>query len=77
MSQLKNKKLLKYITFRIKELRKERNITQEIFYFDTNIHIGRIEQGKLNISVSTMYEICKYFNVSMSDFFKNIENGIE
>ncbi len=77
MSQLKNKKLLKYVSSRIKELRREQNITQEIFYFDTNIHIGRIEQGKLNISISTIYEICKYFNVTVSDFFKGLENEIE
>lgn len=73
MGQLKNKKLLKAIAIHLKELRESRNITQEDFYNDTNIHIARIETGNNNISISTLDAICKYFDISISKFFYKIE----
>lgn len=67
--QIKNPTLLLSISQRIKELRSKQGVTQEVFYNDTNIHIARIEQGQLNVSVSTLSVICKYLNISLSDFF--------
>ncbi|MBC8487871.1 MAG: helix-turn-helix transcriptional regulator [Bacteroidetes bacterium] len=72
MGQIRNDKLLKLIALKIKELRAENEISQEDFYNDTNIHIARIETGKINISVSTLHSICRYFNISLSDFFMDI-----
>ena len=57
---------------KIKQLREEKGVSQEIFYIDTDIHIARIETGKLNITVSTLKDICDYFGISLSDFFKDI-----
>jgi transcriptional regulator with XRE-family HTH domain len=73
MGQIKNKKLLKSIAVQLKELRLLYNITQEDFYNDTNIHIARIETGNNNVSISTLDEICQYFNISLSKFFAKIE----
>lgn len=72
--QLNNKELLKKIVYCIKELRKTKSITLEVFYFDTGIHLARIEQGKQNISISTLSKICEYFEISLSDFFVLIES---
>lgn len=69
-----NKELLKATVVSIKELRSNKNITLEVFYFDTGIHLARIEQGKQNISISTLSKICHYLNISMSDFFKIVES---
>lgn len=71
--QYQNKELLNKIILKIKELRKSNNVTLETFYFDTGIHLARIEQGKTNITISTLHKICNYFNISLSDFFKSIE----
>jgi transcriptional regulator with XRE-family HTH domain len=73
MVQLRNKTLLKKVAKRIKDLRIAMNITQQKFYFDTDIHIARIEVGEQNISVSTLSAICKYLDISMSEFFRGIE----
>ena len=67
-----NRDLLLKIAQRIKQLREEKNISQEMFYIDTDIHIARIETGKLNITVSTLQAICEYFEVSLFDFFSAI-----
>ncbi len=58
---------------RIKALRKERNLTQEIAYNDTGIHFARIEQGNRDISYTTLLKICKYFEISPEEFFKGMK----
>ena len=68
-----NTDLLLSIAQRIKQLRMEKGVSQETFYIDTDIHIARIESGKSNITVSTLNDICKYFDVSLSEFFSTIE----
>ncbi|MBE7442699.1 MAG: helix-turn-helix transcriptional regulator [Flavobacteriales bacterium] len=61
--------LLFNISKRIKELREKRNLTQEVFYNDTGINIGRIERSKRNLSVSTLKKICEYLEISLEEFF--------
>ena len=72
--QFQDAEHLKTIILTIKEVRKSSGITLETFYFDTGIHLARIEQGKTNISVSTLSKICNYFNLSLADFFKLLES---
>lgn len=71
--QPRNINLNHRIVFCIKEIRKEKNITLEVFYFDTGIHLARIEQGKQNITVATLLKICNYFGMKLSDFFLLVE----
>lgn len=52
------------LALRVKEIRKNQNISQLQFLVDTNIHIGRIEMGKTNVTIETFFNICKYLNVS-------------
>jgi transcriptional regulator with XRE-family HTH domain len=70
-----NTSLLLSIAQRIKQLRMEKGISQESFFIETDIHIARIESGKSNITVSTLSDICKYFEISLSDFFSTIESN--
>jgi transcriptional regulator with XRE-family HTH domain len=72
MGQLRNKALLDKIADKIKKLREEKGITLEQFYNDTNIHLSRLEHSRANVSISTLKEVCKYFNVSLHEFFKDI-----
>ena len=74
MEQIRDRKLLQKISVVIKELREEKGLTQEEVYNDTNIHVGRIETAKANLSVSTLSALCKYFKIRVSDFFKRVEN---
>ena len=70
-----NTDLLLSIAQRIKQLRIEKGVSQETFFIETDIHIARIESGKSNITVSTLSDICKYFEISLSDFFSTIESN--
>jgi transcriptional regulator with XRE-family HTH domain len=60
------------IAKKIKQIREEKNITIENFYIDTNIHISRVESGKVNFSINTLIIICNYLEVSLHDFFLGI-----
>lgn len=70
MSQQKDLELLSEIAKKLKTLRSIKGVSQLDVLNDTGIHIARIETGKMNISVSTLSILCKYFDISISDFFK-------
>ena len=53
---------------RLKELRKVKNVTQEQVSIDTGIHIARIEQGKRDISYTTLLKLAEYFGVGLDKF---------
>lgn len=72
MTQLKNEVLLKKMAARLKFVREKSGITQEQFFNDTGIHLARIETGTSNITISTLDAICKYFNITIEQFFKGI-----
>ncbi|HSU26799.1 MAG TPA: helix-turn-helix transcriptional regulator [Chitinophagaceae bacterium] len=74
MPQIRDTKLLQKIAIIIKELRDEQHLTQEDVYNDTNIHVGRIETAKANLSVSSLSALCRYFKISLSDFHKKVES---
>lgn len=73
MRRLKDQKLLGRIALVLKELRDEKNLSQEDVYNETNIHIGRIESSKANPTISTLSALCDYFDIRISDFFKKVE----
>lgn len=73
MKKSRNQKFLNKIILRIKELREERDITQEVFYNDTGINIGRIERGLRDFNMTTLYTICQYFEIPVEEFFKKLK----
>ena len=72
MKEDDNKEILLELANRIKTLRNERKLTQAMCYDDTGINFGRIERGVRDVSFTTLIKICKYFNVSMNEFLKDI-----
>ena len=72
MGQLRDEIVIQKIVDKIKKLRAQHGVTLEQFYNDTNIHLSRIESEKVNMSVSTLSAICKYFKISISEFLKGV-----
>lgn len=72
MKQIRNQELLIHIALRIKQLREKNGVSQEIMYFDTQIHVARIETAKCNLTISTLDAICAYFGITLSEFFAGI-----
>ncbi|MEZ0130149.1 hypothetical protein AB9T88_10480 [Flavobacterium sp. LBUM151] len=79
MTQYKNYRLLKAISLVSKEYRELKNVNQLEVNNDikenkkVTFHIGRIEAAKNNVSISTLQLLCEYFEISLSDFMKRVE----
>jgi len=73
MGQIRDKILLETITKKLKALRLAKGVSQEEIYNEIDIHIGRIESQKVNITVSTLSKLCDYFEISLETFFKEIK----
>ncbi len=69
MENFSKEAALSQLAKRVKELRKLKGVSQQNAYNDTGIHFARIEQGKIDISHTTLLRICEYFEISLKDFF--------
>jgi DNA-binding XRE family transcriptional regulator len=67
-SVMEKQELLLQLALRLKELRKLKNVTQEEVHYATGIHVARIEQGKRDISYTTLLRLAQYFNTDLNAF---------
>lgn len=65
---MEEKELLASLSQKLKELRRVKGVTQEEVFNDTGIHVDRIEQGKRDISFTTLCKLAIYFGVDLSAF---------
>lgn len=65
--------LAEHIALRLKELRRVKDVSQITVSFDTDINIGRLETGQHLCTINTIVKLCKYFNVTLEDFFKGVK----
>jgi len=70
MNKVSKEVLLLNLAKRVKQLRKEKGVTQEEALFDTGIQFSRIEQGKRDIQLSTLNSLCDYFEIELKAFFE-------
>ena len=71
---MEQREILLHLANRVKQLRKEKGVTQEQMYNDTGIHVARIEQGKRDISFTTLVKMAEYFETSLGEFDASIQN---
>ncbi|MBI2259952.1 MAG: helix-turn-helix transcriptional regulator [Flavobacteriia bacterium] len=72
MKSLNEKLVSKYIGNKLKEHRKNQNITQSQLAYESGIprvQVGRIERGEINTTIKTLIQISKALNVQPSAFF--------
>lgn len=65
-------KFLESVRNQLKLIRNERGVSQEEVYLELNIHIGRIETSQSNITILTLYKLCKFYNIDIKEFFNRI-----
>ena len=62
----------RFIGNRIRELRKQRGLSQEAFGYKAGLHlthIGAIERGEKNWSIDTILKVARGLNVDIKDLF--------
>lgn len=63
--------LMQQVAKRIRDLRRENKLSQRLMSYDTDLNIGRIEACQNVVSLATIIKICKYFKISIAEFFKD------
>ncbi|WP_082944188.1 helix-turn-helix domain-containing protein [Alistipes provencensis] len=64
---------IRYISTRIKELRKERMLTVQELAYRCDMersNLSRIEAGRTNLTIRTMCIICNALNVNLRDVIR-------
>ena len=62
-----DKTILTEFAIKVKAYRQKKGVTQQDAYNDTGIHFGRIEQGKRDVSLTTLIKIIAYLEINASD----------
>lgn len=60
------------VVHRLQRLRRERGYTLQEVYDATGIHIARLEARKANMTVLTLAALCRYYEVTLADFFHGL-----
>jgi DNA-binding XRE family transcriptional regulator len=66
----------KTVGARIVQLRKKKKTSQEAFAYSCGLHrshMGEIERGQSNFTLSTLLSVVKQLDVTVSELFKGIE----
>lgn len=66
-----------FISFRITELRMKKSISEYQMSFDlgkSHTYIQSITARKSMPSLTSLFQICEYFEITISDFFSPMEN---
>ncbi len=73
MAKRRDDNAVQQVADRIRKLRKDRGLTQEAVYEDTGLDIKHIESKGLNITITSIAILCRYFEISLEEFFKGLE----
>ena len=69
----RDQQFLEDIARRLKAIRAERGLSQQRVTIDTGINISRYEVAERNVTATTIGLLCKYYKISIAEFFKGIE----
>ncbi|MBS1647832.1 MAG: helix-turn-helix domain-containing protein [Bacteroidetes bacterium] len=68
-----NKPLLQKVIAELISIRKAKGIKQEDVCFDIGVHIGRIESGNFDLTLTTLKKLTDYYETDLASFFKKIK----
>lgn len=71
-SQQRNDEVIRKIATRLKTLRNAKGFSQLTVYKQTDQNIGRIEAAQSNITISSLEKLCRFYGISLKEFFKGI-----
>lgn len=67
-----DKELVEKIGLELRRIREEKGLSQYIVDIDMDTNTSRIERGKSNITISTLSKFCKYYGISLEEFFRGV-----
>ncbi len=73
MAKRHDEKLLRQIAQRLRDIRKELKITQDVVKEEIGVAISEIEGGRMNPTIMTIAILCRYYDLTLEEFFKGID----
>lgn len=73
MKQERNPAFLQAVGRRLRQLREQHGLSQEKVQFNTGIYLSYVESGLRNPTVTTLIDICRYYGVTLEEFFAGLE----
>lgn len=67
-----NEALLK-IAAKFRILRRKKGLAQKAVSKDTGLNIGNIEAARLNMNITTLERLCRYYGLTLEEFFDDID----
>ncbi len=71
--QIRNDEALHQIVEKLKALRKKTGMLQKTITKETGMNIGNIEAEMTNISITTLERLCRYYGLTLEEFFEDID----
>jgi len=68
-------KLVEQVAKKLRRIREEKGLSQDLVDMDIDTNTSRIERGKANVTISTLSRLCKYYGMSLEEFFRGIDQG--
>lgn len=72
----RNTDVIQQVCLRLKQIRISKCIKQETVRYDLNMNIARIESGCFSVSLSTLADLCDYYEYPFEDLFKGIKTQL-
>lgn len=73
MKQERNPAFLQAVGRRLRQLREQHGLSQEKVQFKTGIYLAYVENGLRNPTITTLIDICRYYGVTLEEFFAGLE----
>ncbi len=72
--QRRNDILLSAIGDKLVKIREAKGLSQQRVYIHTGLDMDMIERGEYNLTLSTLSDLCDYYNISLKEFFRGLPN---
>lgn len=72
--QRRNDILLAAIGDKLVKIREAKGLSQQRVYIHTGLDMDMIERGEYNLTLSTLSDLCDYYNISLKEFFRGLPN---
>lgn len=68
-----NKELIVEVAEKLRKIREDKGLSQYVVDMDMDTNSSRIERGQANITISTLSKLCKYYGITLEEFFKGMK----
>lgn len=73
VKQIRRDVEIRAIAVRLRKMREETGKYQKDVARETGMNMGDIEAGRYNITVTTLDRLCRYYGITMAEFFEGLE----